>query len=811
MGVVIAILLLIRLVIGTPPGVIDEGLVEVVIRPNGQLRAQAGTAIIDGWSYPDYLDVRDGATGMVMTGWSRSEALVRLPGQAAPTSVPAMYVSSNYFSTVGVGLSRGRGFSGADDASVAPAEAVIGHRLWQLRFGADPDIIGRSVSINDTEYVVVGVAPDSYRGHVSGLNDSHYSLWLPLSRHPRLTAAANARLDRTSGWVNIVARLADGATVPQADAAVASVMSGLAVRYPASNQDKIGGVEPYFGPGARRRPQVTFARMMLMGLSGTVLLVIGLNISGMMLVRSAIRERELAIRLAIGASRWRLARYHSSEALVIAFFGGALASAVLFGVPFILAWAYDFTGPELDVFKPDLWLFLQCILLCFVTSVVLGLLPSLRFSRPAILAALKSDFAGSGRRVGRLQRLTAAVQTGIAVPFLVIGGVRIDQARVTLMAELGFQPKGLYAARLNLGTIARTEDDRRVVLRTVQDNLAQAQGVHSVSLADGIPLDFNNRNARIASTASVAGGAQASAAIDSTFVTAHSTRIGTGYLETVGIRLLAGRTIDADDRAGAERVVLLSEPLARQLFSNRDALGQRVTLALPGEQQQTYTVVGVTADLVSTQISNPRPQLFVALAQHPSSTVIAVVRGRPADPSVRRAFEDAIAAARRRISAPQVVQTPGGNELQDRDFLTGEGLIEISHRDTLTEGAASGIAAGVALVLAALGVYGVIAFMVATRTREIGVRVALGASRARVLREVLGDALKLVLPGIGLGLVLAVLWVRVADPSWYPLGGVEPLVYLVAATTAFAVAAIAGIPSARRAASVEPMVAMRSE
>jgi putative ABC transport system permease protein len=790
--------------------VIDEGLVEVVIRPNGQLRAQTGTAIIDGWSYPDYLDVRAGATGMAMTGWSRSEALVRLPDQTAPTSVPAMYVSSNYFSTVGVGLSRGRGFTAADDASVAPAEAVIGHRIWQLRFGADPDIIGRIVSINETEYVVVGVAPDSYRGHVGGLNDTQYSLWLPLSRHPRLTAAADARLDRSSGWVNIVARLANGVTVPQADAAVASVMSGLAVRYPSSNQDKIGGVEPYFPPGARRRTQVTFARMMLMGLSGMVLLVVGLNISGMMLVRSAIRERELAIRLAIGASRWRLARYHLSEALVIALFGGALASAVLFGVPVIVAWAYDLTGPELDPFKPDIWLFLQCVFLCFATAVILGLLPALRFSRPAILAVLKSDFARSGRRVGRLQRLTAAVQTGIAVPFLVIGGIRIDQARVTLMAELGFQPKGLYAARLNLDAIAKTDDDRRVFLRTVEDNLARAQAVHSVSLADGIPLDFKYRNARIAATESVAGAARESAEVDSTFVTAHSTRIGTGYLETVGIRLLAGRTIEANDRAGAERVVLLSEPLARQLFSNRDALGQRVTLAFSGEEQQTYTVVGVTADVVSTQMGNPRPQLFVALAQHPSSTVLAVVRGMPADPSVRRAFENTIADARRRISAP-VSPTPGVNELQNRDFLTGEGLIEISHRDILTEGAASGVAAGVALVLAALGVYGVIAFMVATRTREIGVRVALGASRARVLRDVLGDALRLVVPGIGIGLLLAVLWVRVADPSWYPLGGVEPLVYAVAATVAFAVAAVAGIPSARRAASVEPMVAMRSE
>jgi ABC-type antimicrobial peptide transport system permease subunit len=176
---------------------------------------------------------------------------------------------------------------------------------------------------------------------------------------------------------------------------------------------------------------------------------------------------------------------------------------------------------------------------------------------------------------------------------------------------------------------------------------------------------------------------------------------------------------------------------------------------------------------------------------------------------MRGAFENAISDALRQSSGRDAGQT--GSDAVFRELITGEGQIEISRSDLLTSSGVGGIAAAVALILAALGVYGVIAFMVATRTREIGVRIALGATRARVLRDVLGDALKLVVPGIGVGLVLAVLWVRVADPSWYPLGGVEPLVYSFAAGTAFLVAALAGIPSARRAAAVQPIVAMRSE
>src|SRR5262245_39449461 len=196
MGVVIAIMLFSRMLLGTPSGVNDQGLVELVIRPSGALRAQAGAAIIDTWSYPDYLDVRDSASDMAITGWSRGEGLVRLPGQSGTSSIPAMYVSSNYFSTVGVFLARGRGFTPADDASLAEPEAVIGHRAWQVRFNSDPNIIGRAITINQTEYVIVGVAPESFRGHINGLDDAYYQLWLPLSRHPRLAGPENIRLNR---------------------------------------------------------------------------------------------------------------------------------------------------------------------------------------------------------------------------------------------------------------------------------------------------------------------------------------------------------------------------------------------------------------------------------------------------------------------------------------------------------------------------------------------------------------------------------------------------------------------------------------
>ena len=785
MGVVIAIMVLTNALFRTPPHVDDDGLVELVIRPQGAQLAKAGSDIVDAWSYPDYLDVR-GATGaMRLTGWSEGEGWLRLPDESGTIALPAMYVSSNYFATLGVTLQRGAGFTAADDASQAPAEAVISHRIWQLRFGSDPNIIGRTIVVNQTEYTVAGVAPARFRGHLNGLDEKRIQLFLPLSRHPRLSGSENARLARDVSWVRLVARLPGDVSLAQADAMMKSAMTSLAARYPSTHQEKVGGAEPYFPGGARVRTQMFFARLTMFSLAGIVLLVVGLNLSGMMLVRSAMRERELAVRLAMGASRWRLIRHHLSEAFVLAVTGGALASAVLFGVPVVIAWWFGYSGEMLETFAPSVSLVLQCIALCFVTALVLGLLPALRFSRPMILSALKNDSKGSGRRVGRLQRLTAAAQTGIAVPFLVIGGIKLDQARVAAVADVGFQPQGLYAAPLDLQAHGKTSDERERFVRVVEQNLKQAPAISSVTLGDGMPLDFTYRNGRVSRQG------------ESIFLTAHTTRIGTGYLETLGIRLLAGRTIQPADIAGAERVVLLSQPLAQELFPSRNPVGERVAVSLADEEAQTHTVVGVTADVVTTQMGNPRPQLFVPLAQNPSTRMFFIARATADDASMRRVFEAAIIDA-----DPKFVL---------RDFLTGPELIQNSHEDLLTQSMVGGIAAGIALILAALGVYGVIAFMVTIRTREIGVRVALGASRMRVLRDVLGNALMLVVPGIGVGLLLAVVWVRKLDPSWYPLGGVEPLIYATAAAIAFMVAALSGIPSARRAASVPPIVAMKAE
>jgi predicted permease len=789
MGAVMAIMLFLRAVTGTPPGVNANGLVELLVIPSGPLRAQAGDWAIDRWSYPDFETVRDADTGLSLTGWAPAEVVLRLPDGRSTNRVQVMYASPNYFTTIGARLLHGPGFNAAasSDRAAQPV-VVIGYYLWRDRLGADPGIVGRTVTLNRVPHLVVGIGPEKFDGHMSPEENPDSDAWLPLDRHPRLQASAedNLRFSRDIDWVRVMGRLEPGATLERANSAVTAVMTGLAAQYPESNQYKAASVEPYMSMGARLRPAVTRVRAMLLGVSGAVLLIVCLNISGMVLVRSASRERELAVRLAIGASRGRLVQYLLSEAFVLALLGGALASAVLFGLPPLLLWWFEIQpGADFELFRPDGWMAAYGFSLCVVTSLVFGLLPAIRFSRPGLVTALKDDSGGGRRRVGRVHRLTAAAQAGLAIPFLALGVVKLDEVRTTATADLGFEKDGFYAVPLDLSSMDVTAEEGAFLVRSAREYVSQAAGVQSVSVANGLPLDFDRRIVRISRVGNAG------------LVRAHSTRVADRYFETMRIPILRGRGVTEDDREGAPLVVVLSEPLAVRLFPGDDALGKPISFALDGNTQRAFTVVGVSADVVATQMADLRPQLFVPLAQHRASQLFVIARASADVGSMTLAFQNSMTAL-----DPELIRGR---------LVTGERLVGRSMTDLTTHSVASGMAAAVALTLAALGIYGVVGYMVATRTREIGVRMALGASRRRMLSTVLAEAVKLILPGVVVGLVGAVWFVRSANPSWYPLGGVEPLSYAAAVAVALAVALVAGFPSARRAASVQPIVAMRSE
>ena len=572
-------------------------------------------------------------------------------------------------------------------------------------------------------------------------------------------------------------------------------MATLANRYPATNQFKAATVERYASLGAAGRPESLRVFSVLLSLAGAVLLIVCVNVSGMMLIRGATRAHELSIRAALGAGRQALAQHLFFEALVLACAAGTLSAGVVFGIPALIGWWMGAPVPaEVDF---DAAGALVAAGLCLVVSVLFGLLPAIRFSRPSLLPALQENAGRGGTQRIRVHRIAAMVQIGIAVPFLVTSGVMIDRVRT---ADYGFPLDGLAGARIPAA--ARQRDGGSI--RSAVDSLRQAAGVRSVAVADGMPIDFDYREWRVARSDRAA------------FATAHVTHVGERFLETIGARLLHGRTITAEDRLMDAAVAVISDALAQQLFADSDAIGRRLTVSLEDGREQDFTVIGVTGDFASSQLTTTRLQLLLPLpdvstaAERLAPAVHLIVRGEPGDePRLKSALETALRGLG--VEALPGVAFPG--------IVTGPELDEKSKGDLVAEGTAVGVAGGLVLVVAALGILGVVGFMVATRTREFAVRMALGSTRRRVFALMLSDTVKLVIPGVVGGLLMAAVLIRTMQDVMgtpltvgpEPLGVMEPVIYAGASILAVTVALLAGLPAARRATSIDPMAAIRSE
>jgi predicted permease len=814
MAPVIAIPYGARLLTITPPLVRADGLVEVLTMRVGPRSAT------DKWSYPDYIDLRAADTGMTLTGWATGKAAVQTPAGTADS--PTLFVSSNYFETLGVALARGAGFEETIDD---PAErkrdsarpkaltgeplVILAHTFWKNRLGSDPDMLGKTLTLDGVPHTVVGIGAELFAGHL-GFQEA--DLFVPLERYPLLLEEKTVRSDRGNEWVHIHGRLSSGVSVAQASATVSTVTSQLAKQYAKTNENKAGIAQTYQSLGNLISSQFTLIKAVGFTLTGAVLLVVCLNISGMMQIRGAMRERELSIRQAIGASRGRLIQYLLAESMLLAGLGGTLASLVLFNIPSALSWMIGKPIPVQfqELLRVDLTMIAFCFGLCLSTSLVFGFLPATRFSRPVIISSLKDEAGGGGFRVGRVHRVTAALQVAIAVPLLVMGAICLDRVRATATSDLGFASDLLYAATLPLDGVS--QEDAAFQIRTAQDILAKASGVAAVTVADGLPLDFRYRTKRVA--------LQPEANVAPKFVSAHVTRVGDGYLNTMGISLLRGRDFSGDDRAGAELVTLISKALAEVLFPDADtaaAIGKKLMFGPPGAntKQQTLTIVGITGDFPTSQMSTEREQLLLPMAQHSdvkrNSVIVVADRGDAPTLMLIARSAPGQQAAKLTSALENVIRE------RDRDFkassiVTGVWLRKNSMNDFLTQSTVAGMAGGVIVVLAALGIYGVVGLMVATRKREIAVRAALGASRARLIGMILFDVVKLVTPGVFVGMILTAALIRLnGENMGIPLSYVENLAYIAGAAIAVLVAVVASFAPARRAASVQPMVAMRSE
>lgn len=794
---VIAVPYAFRILKMPPPGIDTSTLVEVITPRKGP------HAAANSWSYPDFVDLSSANTGLTLIGWCAGES--HLSDPAAPASqddpIATMFVSANYFQTVGVSLAKGRGFT----EHAAEPEAVLGYDFWQTRLAADPDIVGKELTFDAVTYRVIGIARKGFDGHLGFM---FKQLFLPLEDDPRVRAGvakgADVRFDRSVSWIRLHGRLRPGVGREQASEAVSAVTAQLAKQYPKTNEFISGSVEPYFAGGAVEQSEMTIAHTIATTLTGVVLLVVCLNISGMMQVRGAMRERELSIRQSIGASRGRLMRYLLCESLILASLGTVIASLIIFNLPALVARLNDqsIPAPIQEALRVDWSMIAICGAVCLLTTLLFGWLPAARFSRPAILTTLKDDAGAGSARAGRVHRLTAALQVAIAVPILVMGGISLDRVRSTAVGDLGFAWNLLYATPVKIEAEAANTGD--VSLQRIRETLMQSNGVESVTMADGLPLDFMGRGTRVALPA---GGDAAPNVIPTTV-----TRVGDSYLETMGIRLLRGRAFTPADRAGTEPVVIVSKALADRLLPNADPmelLGKRLTFGIDERTPQTLTIVGVTADFPTSQMSTEREQLLVPFAQQPTRTIFVIARSRPgaAASTINAAIQQATSGLGPGVTHD--VRTGDGERYAT--IVTGAWLREHSIDDFLTQSMAAGVAGSVMLMLAALGVYGVVGLTVAARTREIAVRAVLGATRTRLLGMILFDVVKFAAPGVAVGLLLTVALMRLnSENMGIALSDVETLAYVAGAAVAILVAVLASLGPARRAASVQPMVAIRS-
>jgi predicted permease len=732
-------------------------------------------------SFPDFEDWRGHARSFErMAGWAGLS--LTLTGAAEPERVSAELVSADYFGVLGVATARGRTFLPEEDRPGA-AVAVLGDGLWRRRFGGDPAAVGGSVEIAGVPHMVIGVLPPGVRG-LSDLAD----LWIPMG-----AAAAADRADdlpnRGNRWMGAVARLRPGATPERAQEELDAIAAALEARHPDTNANRGALVIPL-----REQVLGSLAPALLVLLSAVALLLAlaCANLAGVTLARAGGRARETAVRVAIGASGWRLARGVLAEAALLAAAGGLLAYLVAGWMVDALVALNPLQLPTFVRLEPDARVLAFTALVSGLAAIGVGLVPALSAARTDPERALRLAGRGSvGGGAAGAARLVA-VQVALALVLLAGAGLVVRGLDRLVRLDPGFRAEGVATARVELPETEYGPEAAEAFGRTLLDRVRGLPGVRAVALGSSTPLDGDWS----AGIIRPAGGRPE----DEVRVYRHS--VSAGYLRTLGIELLAGRDVASTDRRETPRVALVSERLAQRMWPGTDPVGRQL---LPGRDPDApaITVVGVVAEArhrtlaPDPQSATEDPDLYLPLSQAPAASLALVAR-TSLDPAELAA---AVAREVRELDPAVPVAEPAA--LEER--LDAEVALPRFSASVL------GAFAAIAMALAALGVHGTVAQRMSRRTREIGVRMALGAAPADVLRGALGAGLRPALWGLAAGLAPALLLARALGRLIRNLPPVDPGLIGASALVLAAAAVAAGLRPALRAARIQPLAALRDE
>jgi macrolide transport system ATP-binding/permease protein len=747
-------------------------------------------------SYPDYVDVRDRSE--VLSGVAGHKlAHVGLADGGTTELVWGELVTGNYFDVLQVRPIVGRGFLPEEDRTPGSHPvAVIGFDLWQRRFGGDPKIAGRVVKINGRDFTVVGVAPEAFRGTKFALA---LDIWLPVMMHDAIMTSSadnySVLTNRGSRWLELLGRLAPGVTLEQAQAGLARLAGDVAADNPVTNADVSFIAYPErdtrFGEDSQASTKLAAGFLLLV--VGVVLLIACANVSNLLLARASARQKEVGVRMALGAGRWRVIRQLLTEGFLLAFLGGAaglLLAAWASGL--LTAFVPPIPYPVSIRTSFDARVFAFSFGLTAAASVLFALAPAFQATRLDVVSILKGSVGGRKRRSGhRLRDALVVTQLALSFVLLVGSGLFLKSFANAQRSDPGFDARDVLFLTTDVGLMSYDEERGLAYYERLLERVRALPGVRSAGAADRVPLgDSSNSWGPI-----VAEGRTVERVEDE--FGAGVSIVTPGYFESLGVRLASGRGFDRTDDRDSRAVAVLNESLAEKLWPGEDPIGKRFRVGRRPEAP-LREVVGVARNGKYRSLDeSPRRHLYLPQAQEWAPEMTVLVRTEGDALNLAAAVRDEIRRLDPNLPVYDVKSLPSHLEYSLWAPRMGATLATVF--------------GAVAMLLAIVGLYGVTAYAVTLQTRDIGIRVALGARPSDVLRMVLLRALALVGIGVAIGFVVSIGLARAVEGLLFGVSPADPLVFVAIPLLLASVALAAAFGPARRATRVDPMTALRYE
>jgi putative ABC transport system permease protein len=738
-------------------------------------------------SYPDYVDFRDQSDVFENLG-AFYETMMNATGEGEAERLPGVVVTGNYFDMLGVGAQLGRTLHGADDQPSSSQPVVISDSLWQRRFSSNQSVVGQTLNLNGKPYTIVGVADASFRGLRLGLGPE---FWLPAATVDDFTTSG--RGDR---GIELVGRLKPGVTLAQAQTQLKTIAARLAQAYPETNLGTLdlpneprpvtvvqqSRIDPAGREGLRR---ISFP---LFGVVGLVLLIACANVANLLLARASARRREIAVRLAVGASRGRLLRQLLTESLLLALLGGGAGLIVTQWSSSVLSGFFppqELAGLDLST---DWRVLVFTLVVTLITGLLFGFVPALQASRLNLIPSLKDDSRSYGQHLRRLglRDLLVIAQLALSLTLLIGAALLVRSLQHALRFDPGFAAQNLMTASLATRGANLSHQQGRSFYDEALQRTGSLPGVQSVTLTAVVPVSGGGERRGVQFE-----GYQPQAGEDTEL---NTNVVGSNYFTTMGIPIVGGRDFNTQDKEGSPRVLVVNEELARRYFAGA-AVGKRLRF---GSDPTFNEIVGVVRNAKHRSLREaPLPVIYIPLSQEYRGGMTLMVRtvGDPA--GVVGAVRNEMRALNKDVPLFSVQTMPE----RIGDQLATDRMMAVL----------LSVFGGGGLLLASIGIYGVMSYAVAQRTREIGIRVALGAERHDILKLIVGQGLVLILIGAGLGLGLAFAATRVLKSVLFGVSATDPLTFGSVVVLLIGVALLACYLPARRATKVDALVALRYE